>query len=367
MGIRYDRDSRRPTNGPVIYFTGIDGDGSVSHAINNAIISELSFYAWRMPGEFTATFGSSESFCEGLGEPGYIISYFNSDIPFITIPFQRVSPNSKENKTSSIPFPSSSTSYKEYEKEVLKVKEGIKDAKWQKVVTSRVLILDERINLGETFGKLCLKYPDAYIFCFHTPATGTWIGASPELLLRSRNKELLTVSLAGTKPIEQINEPWDEKNISEQNIVTNYIVDTLTVGGISCQISSVKTIQAGPVCHLSTSIKGNLKEELTNSALEILLKNLSPTPALCGYPKKEAYSFIQQNENFSRGCYGGFSGPFFKADDFNFFVTLRCARIEYDRTALFAGGGINEMSKPNDEWEETENKLKTLLGSLDYT
>lgn len=69
-------------------------------------------------------------------------------------------------------------------------------------------------------------------------------------------------------------------------------------------------------------------------------------------------------ENFDRSYYGGFCGPYQNEGDFNFSVNLRSLRLTPAGCALYAGGGINEMSAPDDEWLETENKLSTLLRCL---
>ena len=42
------------------------------------------------------------------------------------------------------------------------------------------------------------------------------------------------------------------------------------------------------------------------------------------------------------------------------YVNLRCARVFEGVYELYAGAGINEMSDPNDELVETDNKLQTI-------
>ncbi len=100
------------------------------------------------------------------------------------------------------------------------------------------------------------------------------------------------------------------------------------------------------------------------AAVAELALRLSPTPALCGFPVESAMRIIDVCENFDRSYYGGFCGPYQNEGDFNFFVNLRSLRLTPAGCALYAGGGINEMSAPDDEWLETENKLSTLLRCL---
>ena len=51
-------------------------------------------------------------------------------------------------------------------------------------------------------------------------------------------------------------------------------------------------------------------------------------------------------------------------DEMNIYVNLRCAQIIGDRLFLYLGGGFTADSDPEKEWEETENKSKTLLDLL---
>lgn len=56
------------------------------------------------------------------------------------------------------------------------------------------------------------------IYLCHTPASGTWLGSTPEILLSGHGKEWHTVALAGTMPMQNEVMPtdWDRKNREEQ-------------------------------------------------------------------------------------------------------------------------------------------------------
>jgi isochorismate synthase len=56
---------------------------------------------------------------------------------------------------------------------------------------------------------------------------GTWIGATPEVLLSIENEEVKTISLAGTKKSND-ESAWNAKEKEEQAIVTQFIEQTLT-------------------------------------------------------------------------------------------------------------------------------------------
>lgn len=63
------------------------------------------------------------------------------------------------------------------------------------------------------------------IYLCHTPASGTWLGSTPEILLSGQGKEWHTVALAGTMPMQDEVMPtnWDKKNQEEQGYVADYI------------------------------------------------------------------------------------------------------------------------------------------------
>ena len=46
------------------------------------------------------------------------------------------------------------------------------------------------------------------------------------------------------------------------------------------------------------------------------------------------------------------------------YVNLRCCQIQNGAAYLYLGGGFTKDSIPELEWQETENKSKTLLNIL---
>ena len=366
MGIRFEYGARKATNGPMIFFSDPVSEINLKEEIRGAIESRLCFYAYHMPGDMMVTFGSSEGFIEGVGQPGFVISPFYPDGGIITIPY---APTPRNNAHEEYPFPEASTSEEQHRHEVEKIIGNLKELQAAgnapattggKIVAARVRVGNDAISPAETFLTLVRQYPDAYTFCFSTPRTGCWIGATPELLLESRGEILSTMALAGTRPCGTPGE-WDEKNREEQEMVADYILSTLRRNGCQATASQPVTKPAGGIEHICTSISANPSEKLrTASGLADLLTDLSPTPATAGLPKEVALELIKGTERFSRAYYGGFCGPYRSPGDFTLFVILRCARIEAERYALFAGGGITVRSNPEEEWDETNLKLRTL-------
>lgn len=245
-----------------------------------------------------------------------------------------------------------------------------------KVVLSReeVIELDE-FDLVVIFKKLLRTYPAAFTYVWYHPEIGLWIGASPETLIMARGDRFSTMALAGTKSFSEKKEIiWGEKEIKEQQFVTDHIVKELS--GIAIEVGSPYNKNAGNLVHICTDIHGKLAK---NQDLNTLIKSLHPTAAVCGLPKNKAVEFIATHEDYDRAYYTGFLGEINYthagekeacADELpetNLFVNLRCMRIllEPKPTAtLYIGGGITEGSVPESEWEETVAKSKVMKAVL---
>lgn len=327
----------------------------------------MNWFAYRLPGTKEMTTGSSKTLVDGLGHPGFAVVPFDGNRDSIfTIPHNgdtHVFDMPVDSGNPLYPFPEESTDPTDHAGAVMHIKELIHAGELHKCVAARVIVLNKSLDLRATFESLCDAYPDAFVFCFHTEKTGTWIGASPETLLIKKGSELTTMALAGTRPAGTPGE-WDLKNIGEQRIVTDFITDTLKQQGLQVLASDPETKAAGPVEHIMTIVSANGGD--LASAFDTACA-LSPTPALAGSPRDLAIKTIEKTESFTRGYYGGFCGPVSDTGDFSFFVNLRSMRAEHDRLCVYAGGGIMSGSDPASEWEESERKARTCIDRLKTT
>lgn len=236
----------------------------------------------------------------------------------------------------------------------------LKNKKLQKLVLSRVIEkkLQKGFDPGNAYVSLNDRYTDSFNYVFHLPEIGSWIGASPETFLKLTESHAETISLAGTKPIDNLD--WTSKEIEEQAIVTDFIKDQLHDLSIAnCTVEGPKTVTSGTLGHLSSKFKIPLSS-LKNKIGELISK-LHPTPAVCGMPQQAAYEYILQIEAHDRKFYTGFLGPWQLNGQSELFVNLRCAEFDHTALHLFVGGGLTSSSVAESEWEETEYKSKTLL------
>ena len=243
------------------------------------------------------------------------------------------------------------------------VQKGISEIEkgtFEKVVLSRKIEICQSVDFIKSYQNLLKKYPTAFRYLWFHPKVGMWMGATPEQLAKIRNNTFETVALAGTQVFSN-NVIWQEKEIVEQQLVTDYIKSRTENLVESLQISDSYTKKAGNLVHLKSDISGRLKQSVS----EINLVNaLHPTSAVCGMPLESARNFILENEKYDRKYYAGFLGEFQMQDQTNLFVNLRCCEIENNSAKIYVGCGITKDSQPEKEFIETENKSKTILNIL---
>lgn len=252
-----------------------------------------------------------------------------------------------------------------YKRLVNKAITSIEEKVASKIVVSRrkILVL-KKTDISTIISRLLNLFPEAFNYIWYHPKIGLWIGATPELLLKTEGIAFSTMALAGTKKIDDGRPPeWTLKEIMEQQYVTDAITESLQKLTAVVKLSKTYTHVAGSVAHLRTDISGALKNG--KATLDIIAAALHPTPAVCGAPKGFSHEFIVKNEGYDREFYTGFVGPVDQnKNSSQLFVNLRCMKIEDNVANLYVGGGITSVSIAQDEWMETENKLQTMLQVL---
>jgi isochorismate synthase len=204
------------------------------------------------------------------------------------------------------------------------------------------------------------------------PGIGTWLGASPEVLLTLDHQMLTTMALAGTqrrpedRPLSAVR--WGQKETAEQEMVSAYVRDFFARAGVhNLHEEGPQTVAAANVVHLQTLFRVELPEEERLALANRVLDELHPTSAVCGMPKHQALAFILANEGYDRRFYSGFLGPVHMEGRSSLFVNLRCMQLDEDYANLYVGGGITAESDPSSEWRETEMKAETMLSVLRHT
>ncbi len=262
------------------------------------------------------------------------------------------------------------TTKEEYTNNVAESIHKIKSGVLEKVVISGISIKEVAADFDvfNYYENLCRQYPNVLVYLFYSIESGLWIGATPELLLQFNDKQLKTVSLAGTKSLKNKNTetPWQQKEIDEQYLVTKHIQDCFQQHfSEPLEISETKTISTGHLLHLRTDFKLQSQNGSLQKYFFSFLKDLHPTPAVGGSAKAKAIAHILKTEKHERAYYTGYLGPVNLEGNSNLYVNLRCLKYENNRLILFTGAGITAESDPEKEWEEIQLKAETLLNILE--
>ena len=249
-----------------------------------------------------------------------------------------------------------------------KLMEQLRNQLLRKVVLSRVKTKPTPVFFKATkfFDLLCETYPNAAVHLFAIEGEEIWIGASPERLVEIKDSQLKTVSLAGTRKLNSQSAEsleWGAKEKEEQEMVTEYISEVLDlhkeISGV--EQSGPDTITAGNVAHLATQFRAVIPADFDWLRM---VKQLHPTPAICGVPRDQALAVIKQIEKHERLYYGGFLGKSQKIRA-SLYLNLRCLRMVKNELQLFVGGGYTASSSIEAEWAETEHKSETLLSVIE--
>lgn len=246
--------------------------------------------------------------------------------------------------------------------------QSIKKGDFTKVVPSRYsdIVYPQGWDFVDSFEKLSRLYPNAFVYLFGIPGVGTWMGATPELLLSITDKRWFkSVALAGTQKLPESGEisqvAWTQKEIEEQALVARYIINCFKKIRLrEYEEKGPKTIKAGNLAHLKTEFYVDIESVNFPQLGTVMLDLLHPTSAVCGMPLQPSLDFLKENEGYDREFFSGYLGPVNMNNETQLFVNLRSMKLFSDKARLFAGAGITEDSIPQKEWEETELKFQTL-------
>ncbi|MEQ9187889.1 MAG: chorismate-binding protein [Cryomorphaceae bacterium] len=226
-----------------------------------------------------------------------------------------------------------------------------------KVVLSRKAQIPlKSIQIGNSLSSLRAKFPQAFVYLLNHKTLGVWMGASPEVLIEKSDGLHSTMALAGTKWGDAL---FGQKEFEEQMSVARYIIGMLEDTVV--EVSDVYEQPFGALRHLRTDFRWEDERHVLEFA-----ERLHPTPAVCGYPVSSSRDFIEHHEAYDRRIYSGYVGKIDGNENAHLFVNLRCMELFRDRVVVYIGGGINAMSDPALEWEETEKKKESVLTALHY-
>jgi menaquinone-specific isochorismate synthase len=237
------------------------------------------------------------------------------------------------------------------------------------VLARRVDVTANRPFLtSDVLERLVALYPSCMVF-----RVGGFLGASPELLVGRRDRDVRSHPLAGT--VARSGDAAADRSLVEALLASvkdraehAFVVDELrsALAPLCDRLdipSRPSVLELRNVSHLGTTIRGRLRAGAAPSALE-LVAAVHPTPAVAGTPTDKAVAYLQTAEGFDRDRYAGPVGWVDGRGDGEWAIGIRSATVDGARASMCAGVGVVADSDPRAELAETQLKLQALLAAL---
>lgn len=262
-----------------------------------------------------------------------------------------------------------------YSKSIERVKKHIIDGDIFQCVFSRRFQGKMKGDLFNTYRVLRTLNPSPYMLFLDTGDVEI-CGASPETLVKKEGDLLQTFPIAGTRPRGKTEKEdlaleeglkKDEKELAEHNMLVD--LGRNDIGKIA-KFGSVEVVnyqyimRFSHVMHITSTVNGIIKED--KDAIDALT-SLLPAGTLSGAPKIRACQIIDELEPVRRGIYGGAIGYIDFRGNLDMCICIRTAIKKGDDVYVQAGGGIVLDSKPEAEYQETENKARAMLKALEMS
>ena len=257
---------------------------------------------------------------------------------------------------------------KKWKSLVTEALDKLMDSEISKIVLSRRIdmVVSEAPNWDKLLNYFMANYPDCSNFIFHNN-NSTFFGSSPERLAKFLNGKITIDILAGSASRganaeddfriekEMLN---DSKLINEHELVVKQVKKAVENYVEEIQMNKLPSKKLLNIQHLHTILEADFSN---NNYMFDIIESIFPTAAVCGEPKDKALNQIKKIEDYKRGLYSGLIGFFNLKNEGEFIVGIRSALLNENKLYAYAGCGLVEGSNPDDEFEETEMKLKAIL------
>lgn len=214
--------------------------------------------------------------------------------------------------------------------------------------------------------------PSPYLFYFDF-SSFKMFGSSPETHLRVEGRNAYIDPIAGTfrrtgddaRDRELANALLhDEKENAEHIMLVDLARNDLSRSGGKVSIDFLREVQFySHVIHMVSRVKAELP---AGADIFGLFAATFPAGTLSGAPKVRAMQLINEIEPHSRVTYGGSIGFIGLNGSLNQAITIRSFLSHSNKLYYQAGAGIVARSVPENELQETNNKLGALVRALTY-
>jgi anthranilate synthase component 1 len=261
----------------------------------------------------------------------------------------------------------------DFKNAVNEIKELIAAGECYQVVLSQCFSRQTTASPVSIYRALRSLNPSPYMFLLQIEENAV-IGASPEMLVRSRAGKLEYHPIAGTrgrgKTAEEDNALAEEMKVDEKELAEHLMLVDLGRNDLGrvAEFGSVKVEKLmavekySHVQHLVSRLTADLREEFDCFDA---LASCFPAGTVTGAPKVSAVEIIQQIEPTPRGIYSGAIGYIDYAGNLDTCIAIRTLVLENGTAKIQAGAGIVADSVPESEYQETVNKAKALLKTIE--
>ena len=258
-----------------------------------------------------------------------------------------------------------------YEEAVSRAVQRIRAGELEKIVLAREVEVHAPVahDPAAVFGLLREAFSSSFVFAVGR-GDATFVGASPELLVRREGQRASTVALAGSTrrsadPAvdDHLGEALlhSEKDREENAVVARRIARALRPHSVWVAVAPEPSlVKVANIQHLACPIRAQLASAVDAVELAALLH---PTPAVGAEPAS-ALALIPALEGLDRGWYAGPVGWTDAVGDGEFCVALRSALLRDRVACCYSGCGIMGDSDPASELAESELKLQVMLPAL---
>jgi len=272
------------------------------------------------------------------------------------------------------PGPASSNWEKSlFETAVDEVKELINAGEAYQVVISQCFSKPTSATPVAIYRAIRSLNPSPYMFLIKFGGRSV-IGASPEMLVRVRGRDLKYRPIAGTRPRGKTAEEdarlagemkADRKEIAEHLMLVDLGRNDL--GRVaeygSVKVDSLMHVEKySHVQHLVSRLSAKLREGLDQFDA---LASCFPAGTVSGAPKVRAIEIIRSLEPTPRGIYAGAVGYFDYAGNMDTCIAIRTLSLENGIAKVQAGAGIVADSVPESEFQETVNKARAMIKAIE--
>lgn len=261
----------------------------------------------------------------------------------------------------------------DFEKAVEAVKEHIAAGNAYQVVLSQCFTRPTSASPVSIYRAMRSLNPSPYMFLINIDGRSV-IGASPEMLVKSRSGKLEYRPIAGTRPRGKNAEEdarlagemaADRKEVAEHLMLVDLGRNDL--GRVaeygSVEVNGLMNVEKySHVQHLVSYLSAELRQGLDRFDA---LASCFPAGTVSGAPKVAAIEIISGLEPTPRGIYSGAVGYFDYAGNMDTCIAIRTLRLENGIARVQAGAGIVADSVPELEYQETVNKAKALLRAIE--